>query len=314
MPDENPAGSTFYDVSHPVRRDLHRRYIRHCLDVLKGETNVVYGLDREYSGPLSFVRFWLDTIAEWEKENGETVFVALEVPKTETDAILADPAYRPVVSALGFRSWFYRADGSLYTVTGGINKAPREQWAAVVPEADLQRLRETIADERYRGAAIVNSPEYQSLVQKIRDSSAAMRYRAWREYRDEFPELVLLNQNDEYPQLTAAIEGNIPAAARALTRPAAIVLGQPETSWAMAASGKVFLVYTLAGKEVELDLSRERGDFRIAWLDSASGKFEAVRPLVHGGGSIAIRPPGAATNRPWVAWLTPDPEAKVGNP
>ena len=32
-------------------------------------------------------------------------------------------------------------------------------------------------DERYRGAGIINSPEYRSLVQQIRDSSAAMR--AW---------------------------------------------------------------------------------------------------------------------------------------
>jgi hypothetical protein len=309
MPDETPAGSVFYDVSHPIRRDLHRRYIRHCLDVLKGDPNVVYGLDREFSGPLSFVQFWLATIADWEKENGQTVYVALEAPKAEMDALLADPVYRPVISAIGWRNWFYRADGSLYTIVGGINKAPREQGAAMVPAADLQRLQASVSDERYRGAAIVNSPEYQSLMQKIRDSSAEMRYRAWREYRDEFPELVLLNQNDEYPQLTTAIERNIPAAARALTRPAAVVRGQPETSWAMAAEGKAYLVYTMAGQAVELDLSRERGNFRLAWLDSASGEFEPETPLVHGGGAVPIQPPVGATHRPWVAWLTPSPES-----
>jgi hypothetical protein len=309
MPDENPAGSTFYDVSHPIRRDLHRRYIRHCLEILKGKTNVVYGLDREFSGPLSFVQFWLDTIAEWEKENGQAVFVALEVPKAETDAILADPVRRPVVSALGLRDWFYRADGSLYAIIGGINKAPREQLSAIVPESELQILRASIADADFRGPSIVNSPQYQGLVQRIRESSPAMRYRAWREYRDEFPELVLLSQNDEYPGLTAAIERNLPSELRALTRPAAVVRGQPEPSWAMAAEGKAYLVYTMAGKPVDLDLSRERVDFRLAWLDSASGEFGPARPLVHGGAIIAIEPPAGDTHRPWVAWLTLSPKS-----
>ncbi|MBC7931152.1 MAG: pectate lyase, partial [Rubrivivax sp.] len=69
LADEVPAANSFYDISHPVRRELHRLYIRKSLDVLKDNANVVYGIDREYTGPLAFVNFWLDTIAEWEKEN-----------------------------------------------------------------------------------------------------------------------------------------------------------------------------------------------------------------------------------------------------
>lgn len=111
LPDENPASSTFYDIAHPVRRDLHRRYIRHCLDVLKDNTNVVYGIDREYSGPLPFVQFVLDTIAEWERERGRKVFVCLEVPKAVMDAILNDPKRRPHVTAVDFHHWFYRPAG-----------------------------------------------------------------------------------------------------------------------------------------------------------------------------------------------------------
>ena len=33
---EVPAANVFYDLSSPVRRDLHRRYIRHALDALAG--------------------------------------------------------------------------------------------------------------------------------------------------------------------------------------------------------------------------------------------------------------------------------------
>lgn len=59
----------FYDVSHPVRRDLHTRYIRHCLDTLSRFDNVVFSLGEEYSGPAHFVKFWLDTVGQWSREH-----------------------------------------------------------------------------------------------------------------------------------------------------------------------------------------------------------------------------------------------------
>ena len=45
-------------------------------------------------GPLEFVRFWLDTVAEWQTERGKTVFVSLEIPKDQMDAILRTRAGR----------------------------------------------------------------------------------------------------------------------------------------------------------------------------------------------------------------------------
>lgn len=56
----------FYDVTHPVRRELHRNYIRYCLEALADCPNVVHFISAEYTGPLHFVQFWLDVIAEWE--------------------------------------------------------------------------------------------------------------------------------------------------------------------------------------------------------------------------------------------------------
>lgn len=131
LPNEVPAAEVFWDVSDPVRRDLHRRYIRHTLDTLKGRSNVVIGLDPEYTGPLSFVRFWLDEIADWEAETGAEVRVALEIPKDQMDAILDDPARSRVVDAVGFHHWVYRPDGTLFAVRGGLDKAPREQVDAI---------------------------------------------------------------------------------------------------------------------------------------------------------------------------------------
>ena len=111
LPDENPAANVFYDVSHPLRRDLHRRYIRHVLDVLQGNRNLVYGIDREYTGPLEFVQFWLDTIAEWQKETGQTVKIALEIPKDQMDALLEDPVRAPMIAAIDFHGWVYKPYG-----------------------------------------------------------------------------------------------------------------------------------------------------------------------------------------------------------
>lgn len=299
LPDENPAGSAFYDVAHPVRRDLHRRYIRHCLDVLQDNTNVVHALDREYSGPLSFVQFWLDTIAEWEQERGRKVFIALEVPKAALDAILNDPVRSPRIAAIDFHHWFYRPDGSLYAIEGGINQAPREQSVNILPAAEVAALR---ARSSYPGN-IVNSPEFLRAGQTTRAGTPALRYRALREYRDAFPHLVILRRGDEFPALTAAIERTIPREARARTRPAALVRNQPESAWCMAEPGAAYMVYTMAGAAVELDLGGAAGNFALSWLDSATGELRATDESVAAGKRVTLTPPQTDTARPWVAWL-----------
>ena len=61
---------TFYDVSNPKLRALHRGYIRQCLDDFADTPNVIQMTSAEYSGPLEFTQFWLDTIIEWEQRNG----------------------------------------------------------------------------------------------------------------------------------------------------------------------------------------------------------------------------------------------------
>lgn len=303
LPDENPAGSAFYDVGHAVRRDLHRRYIRHCLDVLKDNTNVVHGLDREYSGPAEFVRFWLDTIAEWEQENGKRVLVALEVPKAALDAVLADPVRGPRIAAIDFHHWFYRPDGSLYAIEGGINEAPREQSARILPAAQVAELR---AKSSYPGN-IVNAPEFQRAAQAVRAGTPALRYRAQREYRDAFPHLVLLRRGDEFPALTAAVERAIPAAERARTRPAPLVRGAATTAWAMAAPGAAYLVYSMNGDAVELDLAGEpaAARFAVTWIRAETIEPRAAPDTVAGGGAVRLVPPaGEAAGLPAAAWLT----------
>ena len=116
----------FYDINHPVRRELHRQYIRQCLDNFADNRNVVQLISAEYTGPLHFMEFWLDCIAEWEQETGKKAMVALSATKDVQDAILSDPKRAAVVDIIDIRYWHYRADGSIYAPEGGKNLAPRQ--------------------------------------------------------------------------------------------------------------------------------------------------------------------------------------------
>ncbi|HEX6183452.1 MAG TPA: DUF6298 domain-containing protein [Pyrinomonadaceae bacterium] len=304
LADEVPAANSFYDLSSPVRRELHALYIRKSLDTLKENTNVVYGIDREYTGPLEFVQFWLDTIAAWSAENGRKVYVSLEIPKAQMDAVLEDPARRGLVTAVDFHHWVYRPDGELFAVRGGINRAPREQSGDIVTEADASALRARVTETLYQGANIANAPEYQKLRQTLWESSKPMRYRAWREYRDRYPELVLLRESDEYPELSRAVERSIPREVRASTRPAPLVLTHRDTSWVSADPGRAYVVYTTAGEAVELDLSGDANVYEVAWLDSATGRLRKSAGRVRGGGRVTLAPPKGGAGRPRAAWLS----------
>jgi hypothetical protein len=282
LPNEVPAAAVFYDVSDPVRRDLHQRYIRHSLDVLKDRTNVVYGIDREYTGPLSFVEFWLDTTASWQTENGRKVLISLELPKAETDALLANPRYRPMIAAIGVHDWLYRPDGSLLATEGGLNRASREQITAFAMA------------NRAEGEAVGDA------VRRLWTPTPEMAYRAWREYADGYPGLVFLFPQDRFPELTRAIERDIPAADRARTRPDEALAGDHPKAWSRSGPHGETLVYSLDGAPVDLAASRS-GRLRQTWVGGGT-------PIVVEPGPeplTRLNPPDALQGKPWAVWLTP---------
>lgn len=281
MPNEVPAAETFWDVSDPVRRDLHRLYIHHTLDVLKGRPNVVIGLDPEYTGPLSFVRFWLDTIAEWEAETGADVRVALEIPKAEMDAILDDPARARAVDAVGFHHWTYRPDGALFAVEGGLNKAPREQVDAIAGPHDL-----------------VEGADPAEVRRTLWKSTPAMRYRAYREYRDRDAEMVVLGGEDAFPELSRSVEALVPAEARAALRPDETLVAAEPSAWAVS-GGEAALVYSVEGQGV---LVRPSSGTRVVrWI--AAGATAPVEGRL-GAGATRLDPPAEIAGRPWAAWIS----------
>lgn len=160
----------FYDVNHPVRRELHRTYIRQCLDNFADHTNVVQLISAEYTGPLHFVQFWLDVIEEWEQETGKKATVALSTTKDVQDAILKDERRAKLVDIIDIRYWHYKKDG-LYAPEGGKNLAPRQH-------ARKMKVGKVTFDEAFRAVS---------------------------EYRTKFPEKAVTYYAQNYPDMAWAV-------------------------------------------------------------------------------------------------------------
>jgi hypothetical protein len=164
-------GEQFYDISNPVRKELHRKYIRQCLDNFKNNNSVIQLIGEEFTGPLHFVKFWLDVIREWEKETGRHPIIGLAVTKDVQDSILKDPAYAAVVDLIDIRYWYYQADGSVYAPKGGQNLAPRQHARLLKPKA----------------------------------TSFEQVYKAVKEYKDRYPSKAIVYSADGYPELGMAV-------------------------------------------------------------------------------------------------------------
>ncbi len=116
----------FYDVAHPIRRELHRKYIWQCMENFKDNKGVIQLTSAEYTGPLHFMQFWLDVIAEWEKETGNDALIGLSATKDVQDSILKDPIRSKVVDLIDIRYWGSRTNGTQFAPLGGQHLAPRQ--------------------------------------------------------------------------------------------------------------------------------------------------------------------------------------------
>ena len=173
----------FYDEQNAHMADLHRQYIRRNLEAFKDLNNVIHYISEEYTGPLHFTRFWVETIRDWEQETGNHVLVALAATKDVQDSILNDPALAPTIDIIDIRYWHYKTRGGgggrglkddgkdVYDPQGGLNLAPR-QHARVQP------------------------------VGKVGFNDV---YRAVQEYRQHYPEKAVVYYAQNHPEQAWAI-------------------------------------------------------------------------------------------------------------
>ena len=250
----------FYDVNHPVRRKLHEGYIRQCLDNFTNNANVIQFTSAEFTGPLPFVQFWLDTIAQWDRDqpltrpsatlspsDGERAgvrgrpIIALSSTKDVQDTILADPKRSAVVDVIDFRYW-WRTDKGEFFPPGGKNLSPRQ------------------FERQWRGGR----PNDANLA-----SMAA-------EYRAKFPTQPLICDFDAAGWAWVCAGGSMPRLPRTtdVKLLAAIPQMQPWTEastngrWVLREPGKQFLVFGGG----ELDLSAEIGTFKVNTINPRTGE------------------------------------------
>ena len=177
----------FYDISNPVRRELHKKFIRQCLNNFKDNNGVIQLIGEEFTGPAHFVKFWLDVIREWEKETGKHPIIGLSVTKDVQDSILNNPSYAAVVDLIDIRYWHYQADGTTYEPKGGQNLAPRQHARLLKPKK----------------------------------TSFEQVYRAVKEYRLKYPNKAVIYSGDSYPEFGIAVfmaGGSLPVLSKELDK------------------------------------------------------------------------------------------------
>ena len=241
----------FYDISNASLRALHRNYVRQCLSNFAEQHNVIQLTSGEYTGPLSFMQFWLDTIVEWEKETSKNVIIGLSCTKDVQDAILSDPIRAPHVDVIDIRYWTYTEDDELYAPPGGKNLSPRQH---------LRRL-------------------------KPATSSFASIARAVRECRTQFPQKAVTYYADLYCRSKrdgwAVLMGggslaNIPALPDILSK--AVVRMRPSDSlnladgqWCLANGEDEFLIYSARPTSTQIRLP-PGSDYESVAVNAASGQ------------------------------------------
>lgn len=262
----------FYDTTNPVRKSLHRAYIRQCLNNFSNNNGVIHTIGEEFTGPLHFVQFWIDVIKEWETETGRHPLIALSTTKDVQDAILNDPARAAVIDIIDIRYWHYQADGTAYAPQGGQNLAPRQH-------ARLLKPKSTSADQVYRAV--------------------------W-EYRNKFPNKAVIysgDSNDRFGWAVLMAGGSLPNTgiknteflqSIATMKPEPME-GEGAKQWVLK-NEKGYIIYT-NGDKIKLDIAA--GNYEIIWLNGQTGEIQKEESIKGDLTFSTFKPPG----REMVLWL-----------
>jgi len=257
----------FYDVSNPVRKELHRRYIQQCFRNFTGNPNVIQFIGEEFTGPLHFVKFWLDCIREMPDQKHNQNKIGLSVTKDVQDAILKDPRYESMVDVIDIKYWHYQADGSVYTPEGGKNLAPR-QWARLL---------------------------------KPKASSFEQVYRAVKEYRLRYPDKVIMYSADGADKFGWAVlmaGGSLPVLPSTVDKALleAATEMRPATSGEFSLQGTNGLIeYALRHNKVPVNLKGFTGNVTLHYISAKTGQVIKTESFTATGTTQSFElPEGAA--------------------
>jgi hypothetical protein len=256
----------FYNIDNPVLREIHRSYIRKCLENFAENSNIIHLISAEFTGPLHFVRFWLDMIAEWQKETGKKPLIGLSTTKDVQDSILNNRDYSRIIDVIDIRYWSYRADGSLYAPPGGQHLAPRQHARLVSPG---NRSFEAI----YRGVL-----EYK---QKFPDKAVIFSEGSY----DLFPWAIFMAGGSLAPVPIVSDPGFIKAASR--MKPV-IAEGIPSGCYVLGNPSLGYIVLFRSKNKLSLDCSAVHQKLSLYRIDPLSGKVTGKGEKWKGGKDILL--------------------------
>mgnify|MGYP006175330211 CR=1 FL=1 len=241
----------FYDENHPTRRALHQAYIRQCLNNFVGNSSVIQFISEEYTGPLHFAKFWVQTIKDWENETGNNQLIGLSTTKDVQDAILEDKELNSTIDIIDIRYWHYQADGTVYAPLGGQSLAPRQQARQFKPKK----------------------------------TSFEQVYRAVREYRDKYPDKAVMYSGDNYPSYSWAsfmaggsftnIKVNESGFLKAASQMRPVTINNQ--AYALSDLNGGYIFYTDADVST-VDLNIPKSAF-ATWINPGSGKIISTQKL-----------------------------------
>ena len=260
----------FYDTTNVVRKQLHKAFIRQCLNNFKDNTGIIQMIGAEFTGPLHFVQFWTDVINQWEKENKRKEIIGLATTKDVQDAILADKKRSSVIDIIDIRYWHYQADGTTYEPKGGQNLAPRQHARLLKPKK----------------------------------TSFEQVYRAVSEYRKKFPDKAVMYSGDSYDEFgwavfmatgSMAVLPKLPLQFLNDASSMKIANSNSNNQWILS-NGKEYIVYNQGSNPIQLNLPN--GSFACSWIDPKTGALSGQKEI--NGGKQEISPFQQA---PVVLWI-----------
>jgi len=267
----------FYDTTHPVRKQLHRNYIRKSLDNFKNNTNIIHHLGLEYTGPVHFVAFWLDVISEWEKENHQDVLVMLPGTKDVQGAILADPKRSAMVNAIDVIQWQYRKDSTLYAPAGG----------------------QSLTERQY------------ARIYDVGETSFGQIYRSVQEFRAKYPgkAIVYSRGGDKFANWASFMGGgslaNLPKIEdrtffeNAAKMECVTMKNVDKKQYVLGKEGTGYIIFC-ESRQLKLDLPNDKTNYNLTWINPQTGEIHTTKKKISGGASNSIEAP---FDGPVVAWL-----------
>ena len=263
----------FYDISVPVRREYYRTYIRQCLNNFADNKNVVQLISAEFTGPLKFVQFWLDVIAEWKKETGKKATIALSTTKDVQDSILNDPKRSSVVDIIDIRYWHYKSDGTTYEPHGGLNLAPRQH-------ARLLKVGKVTFNEAYKAVT---------------------------EYRTKYPDKAVTYFTENYPDMAWAVlmaGGSCPSLPvhditflKAAAQMDVKAVTYPNYKQ-LVKSGTGIIIFAQSKSDIPVQL--DSGKYQLKYIDTKTGAISLLNNSISGNQVFNLK---ADTMKTGVYWF-----------